>query len=210
MGLFEVPEPVVLEAAERVGLRGGEVDRAERGAAVAVGEHRRARVEADERRAVVQREQAVVRVDVGHLHRHPPRGVPLGKPQQPVIHSSPRTGRGDETGAQFANRTGPTAFPGLVPPVAQVDRRAVGELQHHGRAPRAHALEQRLVVGQQQDGRPVGAHVVHQRRHRRRAARADQGRRAAARRRGCGRAPRRRARAGAGAGCFPRGPPLVR
>ena len=70
--------------------------------------------------------------------------------------------------------------------LAQIDRGPVGELEHHGRLAAADALEQRLAVVDQQDCRPVGWHVVHERRDRRRSG-ADQ----------CGVAPAQRQAAGA-------------
>jgi hypothetical protein len=97
-------------------------------------------------------EQSVLWALVGDLQGHAPARPRVGQPQP----------AGDPQQAAHG--------------FAQIHRCPVGQLQHHGRLPAgAHALEQRLVVVEQQDRGAVGPHVVHQRRHRLRTARADQG-----------------------------------
>jgi hypothetical protein len=97
---------------------------------------------AQPRRAVAEFEQPLLRADVGDLQRHPARRALLGKPQP----------AGDPQ--QPADR------------FAQVDGGAIDEFQHDGGLAAADAREQRLVVGEQQHGGSVGAHVVHEWRHR--------------------------------------------
>ncbi len=176
MRLLEVGQPVVLQPAERVRPGRREVDGRERGAAVAVGEHGRTRIQTHQRGSVTEVEQPLVRADVRDLQRHPARRPLLGHPQPPGDPEQPADG------------------------FTQVHRRPVGELQHHGGLPAADAVEQRVVVGEQQHRRSVGAHVVHQRRHRRGAGADERGVASAHRQAagafgvgGCGRTPEPRA-----------------
>jgi hypothetical protein len=90
---------------------------------------------------VAEVEQPVLRALLSHLQCHPARGTRVGQPEPP----------GDPQQAADG--------------FAQVDWRLVGELEHDGElaAPIllvAHLVEQRLVVGEQQDRRAVRADVV--------------------------------------------------
>jgi hypothetical protein len=151
VGVLQVRQPVALDAAERVGAGGGEFHRGQHGGALGVGDHGEARIQPDQGGAVPEPQQGRVGVGVGHLYRDPAGRGRLG---QPYPSGDPQ---------QRADR-----FP-------QLHGGAVGDLQHGGQlaAVAAQQLEDRIVVVQQQRGRPVGADLVHQR-GRRRGSGADQ------------------------------------